>query len=88
MPWEYDPTEVAATVEDREGELQAHGSLSTVIVHPGKSKLHKRRAIKKAGTPQAYEVEWMVAHLNGVNVFIHDDEGRVTIMVTDKDLKP
>jgi hypothetical protein len=88
LPWEYDPQEVAIDAKKRRGELQARGSLSHLLVAPGVSKLHKRRAIKKAGTPNAYEVEWMVAQLNGVNCFVHDDGEKVTIVLTEKDLKP
>lgn len=48
-------------------------------------RVFKRRAIKNACTPEAYEVTWHVAELNGVRVYV-DESG--SIVVTTQDINP
>ena len=64
------------------------GAKSTTFVHPGKTKLHMRRAIKNAGSPGAKEVNWLCAAHNGTYVYVYDNGDEVTVVVTDKDMQP
>lgn len=48
--------------------------------------LFKRRAVKRAGTPQAYSVEWVVVELaDGTRVYV---EGACNVVATKKDIMP
>jgi len=69
--------------------LTAGSALTHVEVHgPGEGRLYKRRAIKKAGSTSSYEVEWLVASLNGVNAYITENEGRLVVVMTTDNLRP
>lgn len=61
---------------------------AVVYVHPGKTKMHMRRAIKGFGGGSAREVCWLCASHNDTYVYVHDDGDKVTIVVTDKDMNP
>ena len=61
---------------------------AVVYVHPGKTKMHMRRAIKGFGGAGAREVCWLCASHNDTYVYVHDDGDKVTIVVTDKDMNP
>ena len=50
--------------------------------------IHKTNAIKRACTPDAYMLQWAVGRLNGVRVYVQDQDGQVTVVVTTKDLNP
>jgi len=76
--------EETQTDEHRSGK----GENSLVLVHPGKTKLHMRRALKGIGGGNPKEVNWLCAAYNNVYVYINDDQGKVTVVVTDQDLNP
>lgn len=76
--------EPAETDKDR----IATGPRTLFAVAPGMTKMHKRRAIKNAGSPSSYEVEWAVAELDGVRCYIHDDGDRITVILSKEDLYP
>jgi hypothetical protein len=71
--------------------LIADGQRLHVQVRPtGSGKLHMRRAVKGALSENSKQVDWLVAGLNGVNVYLHEDDttGKVTAVITTEDLKP
>jgi hypothetical protein len=47
-------------------------------------RVFKRRAVKGAGSPQARQVCWIVAELDGVRVYVDGDR----VMVTKRELYP
>ena len=58
----------------------------TVLPDVEPRQLFKRRAVKQAGTPQAYSVEWVVLELaDGTRVYV---EGAANVVVTKKDMMP
>jgi len=79
-----------ASLEEEETEevRVGKGERSTVYVHPSNSKLHMRRAIKGAGSPNAREVCWLCGSHNGSYFYLNDDGENVTLIVTDKDMRP
>ena len=81
-----------ASIEEVETEetRQGKGAKSLTIVHPGKTKLHMRRAIKNVGGGAASqrEVCWLCAGHNNTYVYIHDDGDKVTIVISDQDVNP
>lgn len=79
-----------ASIEEVETEetRSGTGENSLTIVHPGKTKMHMRRALKGFGGGQPREVNWLCAAHNGTYVYIHDNDGKVTIVITDQDMNP
>jgi hypothetical protein len=73
---------------DTEETRTGTGERSVVLVHPSKSKMHMRRAIKNFGSADSKEVTWLCSAHNGTYVYVHDDGDKVTVMVTDQDMKP
>jgi len=65
---------------------QRHGSDGSITVSllASEGKMFKRRAIKRAGTPEAEEVCWLVAELNGVKVYQNGN----SVVVTDQEMYP
>lgn len=58
----------------------------TVLPDVQPRQLFRRRAIKKAGTPDAYSVEWVVVELaDGTRIYV---EGAANVVVTRKDMMP
>ncbi len=45
--------------------------------------LFKANRIHRAGTPDAYKEQWLVAELNGVFVHLKSLDGRVSVIVAD-----
>lgn len=78
--------EEVETTETRSGV----GSKSLTLVHPGKTKMHMRRAVKGVGSGvTSREVCWLCVAHNGSYIYINDDSGdRTTIVITDQDLNP
>ena len=75
--------------EDSDEHRSAKNDNSLVLVHPGKTKLHMRRAIKGFGGGQPREVCWLCAAHNGTYIYVHeDDSGKITVVVTDQDMNP
>lgn len=74
--------------EDTEETRVGTGAKSVVYVHPGKTKMHMRRAIKNFGSANSREVCWLCASHNDTFVYLHDDGEKVTVVVTDKDINP
>ena len=64
------------------------GAKSLTILHPGKTKMHMRRAVKGIGGPNSREVCWLCSAHNGTYVYVHDDGEKVTIVITDQDINP
>jgi hypothetical protein len=77
-------------IEGCDGEVQhaSNGRIGVTVYPDGRSRLRKRNAIKRAGTPQAYKVQWLYAELDGVRVYVKDDGPRVSVVVTKQDLYP
>lgn len=50
----------------------------------GGGRVFKRRAIKRAGTPRAEAVCWLVAELGGVRVYVNGDQ----LVISKQDLYP
>ena len=71
-------------VTDDDGHKQAVGGPVNCIVLDKGGELFKRGAIKNFGTPNAEQVRWLVAKLDGVHVFFDGDN----IIVTKQDLYP
>jgi hypothetical protein len=70
---------------DDDGTCIAVGGAVSISVFPdGETRIFKRKAIKGVGSPGAREVEWVVAELDGVRVYVQ--EGRV--IVTKRNLYP
>jgi hypothetical protein len=79
-----------ASIEEVETEEVRTGTSenSLTILHPGVTKLHMRRAIKGVGGGNSRQVNWLCAGHNGTYVYVCDDGGKVTVVITDKDMKP
>ena len=71
------------------GELHASNGRVGVSVFPdGGTRMVKRNAIKDACSVQARKLQWLVAELNGVKVYVADDGTTVNIVLTEQDLYP
>lgn len=88
MPTLYEIENASIQEVDTEEHRSGKGENSLVLVHPGKTKLHMRRAIKGVGGGEPREVNWLCAAHNGTYVYVHDKDGKVTVVVTDQDLNP
>lgn len=85
----YDVKSGSIEVVKIEETFEAEGSALHFELHgPGEGKLHKKRAIKRVGSPNAYEVEWLVGSLNGVHCYITEVGGKTVVVMTTQDLKP
>ncbi len=70
-------------------EQRAGNGRVTLTVHPdGVSRLRKRNAIKRAGTPAAHRVQWLYGELDGVRAYLHDDGRAVHVILSKRDLYP
>ena len=82
------PQEFAITGEQG-GELHAsNGHVGLSVFSDGDTRMVKRNAIKDACTASARKVQWLVAELNGVKVYVADDGSTVNIVLTEQDLYP
>lgn len=62
-----------------------HGTDGIVTVTlQGEGRMFKRRAVKAAGTENAYEVSFLVTEINGVRVYQSGHD----VIVTTQDLYP
>lgn len=65
--------------------VATNGASSVVLMAPpADGCLFLRRAIKRAGSPKAEQVEWAVAELDGVRVYVDGS----SVIVTRDDLYP
>lgn len=65
--------------------VATNGAASVVLMAPHTDgRLFRRRAIKHAGSPNAEQVEWAVAELDGVRVYVDGS----SVIVTRDDLYP
>lgn len=64
--------------------VATNGTLSLVALDTTCG-IFKRRGIKGAGTSAPQNIEWAVAELNGVRVYV---DGSGTVVVTTQDLYP
>ena len=65
------------------GKAGSNGKL-TVCLAEEDGRMFRRRAIKRALSPSAEPVEWLVVELDGVKVYVHDGG----VIVTRRDLRP
>ena len=89
-----DVAALIAQAQAEGSELRIVPELGTGIMHGTNGKvamsvrnggrLFKRKAIKGVGSPAARKVEWLVAELNGVRVYVCDN----AIIVSTDDLNP
>jgi len=80
-----------AEFEIRRDGAEQHAAASGIgvsLLGDGAGRLFKRNAIKRAGTPQARKVQWLVAELDGVFAYVHAEAGRVSVVVTRRELYP
>ena len=78
------PFEIA--VQDGQ-RVASNGVQTLVLAEPAGQaggELFRRRAVRGFGTPDAQSVEWAVARLNGVSVYVDG----ATVIVTTRDLNP
>lgn len=78
-------------IEGADGEEQtgSNGRVSLTVAPDGASRMRRRNAIKNAGTPTAYRVQWLYAELDGVRAYLRDDgAGGVHVVLTRQDLYP
>ncbi|MFQ5954719.1 MAG: hypothetical protein ACE5JZ_06630 [Kiloniellales bacterium] len=77
-------------IEGADGEVQtaSNGRVGVTVYPDGRSRMRKRNAIKNAGTPQAYKVQWLYAELDGVRVYVRTEGENVSVIVTKQDLYP
>ena len=84
MPWQEVPAPFEIVQQD-EQRVASNGAQTMVLKAPADDgRLFRRRGIKRAGTPEAANVEWSVAELDGVRVYF---DGQAVI-VTREDLWP
>lgn len=84
-------TEFEIVGEDNAAQTGSNGHVSlSVLPDAGdESLMRKRNAIKKAGSPAAHKVQWLYGELDGVRVYLkQDDDGQVHAILTKKDLYP
>lgn len=74
----------AAPVIEREAELERadNGALRLGVLDGGR--IFRRRAVKGVGGPSPRPVEWLVAELDGVRVYVCGDQ----VVVTRRDIYP
>lgn len=65
------------------GQAASNGQITVCLAEPD-GRIFRRRAIKAVGTPEAHQVDWAVAELDGVRVYV--DGGNV--IVTRRDMYP
>ena len=70
-------------IEDAHGKHGTDGTRVMTLTDPA-GRMFKRRAIKGIGTPEARPVEWLVAELDGVRVYLSESG----VIVTREDLLP
>ena len=70
-----------------DGEVQtgANGRVGVTVYPDGKSKMRKRNGIR---WPGGRKVQWLYAELDGVRVYVKDDDEKVNIVLTKQDLYP
>jgi hypothetical protein len=70
------------------GQRVATNGVQTLVLAepegPAGGRLFRRRAVRGVGTPGAQPVEWAVAELDGVRVYLDG----ATVVVTRADLNP
>lgn len=74
------PFEIAHLAD---GGVAATNGASHVSVEPG-GRIFRRRAVLRAGSPQAQQVEWAVAELDGVRAYFDGQN----VIVSKRDLMP
>lgn len=67
-----------------DGGRTATNGAATITLLDSDGLIFRRRAIKRAGTEQAQQVEWAVAELHGVRVYFDG----VNVLVTTRDMQP
>lgn len=74
----------------RDGAEQhaAAAGIAVSLLGDGAGRLFKRNAIKRAGTPRAQRVQWLVAELDGVFTYVRAEAGRLSVVVTRRELYP
>lgn len=70
------------TRDEHGNQIGTDGEITVTLV--GDGRMFKRRAVKGVGTPDAEEVCWLVAELDGVRVY---QQGK-HIVVTKQDMNP
>ena len=65
-----------------------HASNSSIAMTVQGGRLFKRNAIKQAGSPGAFKVQWLVGELDGVRVYVKDTGEAVHLIMTKADLYP
>ena len=66
----------------------SNGRVGVTVYPDGASRMRRRSAIKRAGSPRAARVEWLYAELDGVRAYVKDDGAAVHVVVTRRDLYP
>lgn len=87
---DIEPTPPEFRIEGAQGgELHAsNGRVGVSLFADGATRMIKRNAIKKACTPEARKVQWLVAELDGVRAYLSDDGTTVNVVLTKQDLYP
>ena len=82
------PAEFEITGADGAEQHGSNGRVTLTVFPDGQSRLRKRNAIKRAGTPAAHRVQWLYGELDGVRAYLHDDGSAVHVILTKRDLYP
>jgi hypothetical protein len=64
----------------------SNGSLSMSVL--GQGQLYKRRAVKRAGSPAAQNLTWLVGELDGVRCYGITLDSGMHVVLTREDLVP
>jgi hypothetical protein len=70
-------------VKDDAGQHASNGEMMVTALDP-EARVFRRRAVKNAGSPEAYPVEWCVVEQDGVRVYCDG----MNVVVTKQDLSP
>ena len=71
------------TRDANDAQVASNGANSISALDPD-ARVFRRRAVKRAGTDQAHNVEWAVVELAGVRVYFDGTH----VVVTRQDLNP
>ena len=82
------PQEFAITGEQGDELHASNGRVGVSVFPDGETRMVKRNAIKDACTANARKVQWLVAELTGVKVYVADDGSTVNVVLTEQDLYP
>jgi hypothetical protein len=71
-------------ITTQDGARVASNGVRSLVLLDADGKIFRRRAVKCVGTAAAHQVEWAVAELGGVRVYVDGE----SVIVTRRDLQP